>query len=121
MKCFTYSEMKTGQEQFVSDMVWEVFEEVGMARVIGDGGMTLYVQDVIVHPIYQRQGIGKKLMEFVMNYIKSSASEGSILQVSLMASKGKEAFYERFGFFSRPNEKQGAGMQQRICIGKAEE
>lgn len=27
MKCFTYSEMKTGQEQLVSDMVWEVFEE----------------------------------------------------------------------------------------------
>jgi hypothetical protein len=27
MKCFTYTEMKTGQEQFVSDMVWEVFEE----------------------------------------------------------------------------------------------
>ncbi len=94
---------------------------VGMARVIGDGGMTLYVQDVIVHPKYQGQGIGKKLMEFVMNYIKSSAPEGSILQVSLMASKGKEAFYERFGFISRPNEKQGAGMQQRICIGKAEE
>jgi len=38
-----------------------------------------------------------------------------------MATKGKEAFYERFGFVSRPNEKQGAGMQQRICIGKAEE
>lgn len=27
MKCFTYTEMKTGQEQLVSDMVWEVFEE----------------------------------------------------------------------------------------------
>lgn len=27
MKCFTYTEMKTGQEQFVPDMVWEVFEE----------------------------------------------------------------------------------------------
>lgn len=94
---------------------------VGMARVIGDGGMTLYVQDVIVHPDYQGQGIGKKLMEFIMNYIRSSAPVGSVLQVSLMASKGKEAFYERFGFVSRPNEKQGAGMQQRICIEKAED
>lgn len=94
---------------------------VGMASVIGDGGMTLYVQDVIVHPGYQGQGIGKKLMVFIMNYISSSAPVGSVLQVSLMASKGKEAFYERFGFVSRPNEKQGAGMQQRICIGKAED
>jgi len=29
---------------------------VGIARVIGDGGMTLYVQDVIVHPDYQGRG-----------------------------------------------------------------
>jgi len=94
---------------------------VGMARVIGDGGMTLYVQDVIVLPEYQGQGIGKKLMVFIMNYIRSSAPVGSVVQVSLMASKGKEVFYERFDFVSRPNEKQGAGMQQRICIGKAEE
>jgi len=60
-------------------------------------------------------------MEFVMNYVKSSAPKGSILQIGLMASKGKEAFYERFGFVSRPNEKQGAGMQQLICIGNVED
>lgn len=52
-----------------------------------------------------------------MNYIRSSAPGGSVIQVSLMASKGKETF-ERFGFVSRPNEKRGAGMQQRICIGE---
>lgn len=28
----------------------------------------------------------------------------------LGASKGKEAFYEKFGFVSRPNEELGAGM-----------
>jgi len=94
---------------------------IGMARVIGDGGMTLFVQDVVVHPDYQRQGIGRKLMEYVMNYISLSAPEESVLQVSLMASKGKEAFYEKFGFVLRPNEKQGAGMQQRIEIKKVED
>jgi hypothetical protein len=29
-----------------------------------------------------------------------------------MAAKGKEPFYEKFGFLLRPNEKTGAGMDQ---------
>jgi ribosomal protein S18 acetylase RimI-like enzyme len=31
---------------------------VGMARIIGDGGIAYYIQDVIVKPEYQRQGVG---------------------------------------------------------------
>lgn len=59
-------------------------------------------------------------MKFVINYIRPSTPESSILQVCLMALKGKEAFYERFGFVSRPNEMQVVGMQQIICIGNTE-
>jgi len=32
------------------------------------------------------------------------------IRTYLGASKGKEGFYERFGFISRPNEDLGAGM-----------
>ena len=32
------------------------------------------------------------------------------IRTYLGASKGKEAFYEKFGFISRPNESLGAGM-----------
>jgi catechol 2,3-dioxygenase-like lactoylglutathione lyase family enzyme len=35
---------------------------VGMARVVGDGAIAFYVQDVVVHPDRQRQGIGTALM-----------------------------------------------------------
>ncbi|MDO8673420.1 MAG: GNAT family N-acetyltransferase [Dehalococcoidia bacterium] len=34
-----------------------------MARVIGDGGLFYYIQDVIFIPEYQRQGIGTQLMD----------------------------------------------------------
>lgn len=38
-------------------------ELLGMARVIGDGGLFYYIQDVIFIPEYQRQGIGTQLMD----------------------------------------------------------
>ncbi len=83
-------------------------EVVGMARVIGDGGMVYYIQDVIVIPAYQRRGIGTQLMDRVMTYIRAHASHNTI--VGLMAARGKEAFYTRYGFTVRPTEQLGSGM-----------
>jgi len=48
MKCFTYTEMKTGQEQFVSDMVWEVFEEFVAPGYSPDGIETF--ENIHKHP-----------------------------------------------------------------------
>lgn len=81
---------------------------IGMARVIGDGGLVFYIQDVIVLPKYQRQKIGSDLMDRVMNYLQEHAHHNTIL--GLMAAVGKEAFYEKYGFIQRPNQTQGAGM-----------
>ena len=81
---------------------------VGMARVIGDGGLVYYIQDVIVRPEYQRQGIGTRLMERIMAYIRSHAHHNSV--IGLMAAVGKEPFYERYGFTRRPNDRLGSGM-----------
>ncbi len=81
---------------------------IGMARVIGDGGLVFYIQDVIVEPGYQGRGIGGRLMDSVMAYLRAHVHSGSI--IGLMSAKGKETFYERYGFFVRPTEKYGAGM-----------
>lgn len=85
-------------------------EIVGMARVVGDGRTVFYVQDVIVRPGHQGQGIGRALMEKVMDYVDAHACVGAV--VGLMAARGKEPFYQKFGFFIRPNERHGAGMIQ---------
>ncbi len=81
---------------------------VGMARIIGDGGLVYYVQDVIVKPEYQGLGIGTALMDMVMAYIRTHASHNSI--IGLMSARGKERFYERYGFVARPTERLGSGM-----------
>lgn len=89
---------------------WKGGELVGMARVIGDGGLVYYIQDVIVLPAYQRQGIGTALMERIMAWVRAHASRNTI--VGLMAAAGKEPFYEKYGFTRRPTERLGAGMTQ---------
>ena len=81
---------------------------VGMARVVGDGGLVYYIQDMIIKPEYQRQGIGKNLMNRIMEYIRTHASHNSV--IGLMSAEGKEKFYEQYGFVNRPTDKLGSGM-----------
>jgi GNAT superfamily N-acetyltransferase len=83
-------------------------ELIGMARVIGDGGLAYYIQDVIVLPEHQGQGIGAALMDRVMAWIAANARPGAV--IGLMAAVGREAFYARYGFTRRPNGQLGAGM-----------
>jgi GNAT superfamily N-acetyltransferase len=88
---------------------------IGLTRVIGDGGYTIIIADVMVLPEFQGKGIGKKLMEEAMNFIRNKyLKQGQEVLVNLMATKGKESFYKQFGFEERPNERVGAGMAQWI-------
>jgi GNAT superfamily N-acetyltransferase len=86
---------------------------VAMARVIGDGGMVFYVQDVIVLPEYQHHGIGTRLMDAVVIYLRVHATTNSV--IGLMAAKSKEQFYQRYGFITRPNEMLGCGMTTNLA------
>ncbi len=83
-------------------------EPVGMARVIGDAGLAYYIQDVIVIPAYQRRGIGTQLMDKIMAYLRAHVHQNTV--IGLMSAPGKEAFYEKYGFTTRPTDKLGAGM-----------
>lgn len=85
---------------------------IGYGRVIGDGAFTLYIQDIIIKPEYQRMGLGMKVMIEIMEYINIQYPKDTM--VGLMSVKGKENFYKKFGFTERPNEEYGAGMIQFI-------
>ncbi|MBN7821038.1 GNAT family N-acetyltransferase [Bowmanella yangjiangensis] len=81
---------------------------VGMARVVGDGYMYFYIQDVVVHPDWQRCGIGHLLMEKVEDFLKLAAGPGAT--VGLFAAKGKEGFYRDYGYLERTGSELGLGM-----------
>ncbi len=81
---------------------------VGMGRVVGDGCyFTIY--DVVVKKEYQGKGIGSMVLSTIVSWYKSIKDDDTFLYLG--ASVGKEKFYEKFGFKSRPNADVGAGMK----------
>ena len=84
---------------------------VGCARIFWDKGYIAYLADVMVKPEYQKQGIGKKLVSECIGYIDGQLKEGWRIKIVIVSAKGKEPFYEQFGFQLRPNAHDGAGMQ----------
>ena len=64
----------------------------------------------MVIPEYQNKHIGTSIIENLLNQIKEYKKINPNIRTYLGAAKGKEHFYEKFGFISRPNEDLGAGM-----------
>ena len=71
---------------------------VAMARAIGDKGLCYYIKDVVVHPDYQKHGIGRILIEEILKYINQNGIENTNVFVELCAMPDKIPFYEKFGF-----------------------
>lgn len=88
--------------------IYDTESLIGMGRVVGDGAMYFYIQDVIVAPEYQGQGIGDRLMREIEAYLSEKARPGST--IGLLAAKGKEAFYSRYQYLERPSDSMGNGM-----------
>lgn len=89
---------------------------VGMGRIVGDGVMYWYIQDVCILPEYQGQGIGSAIVNRLLQYVNEFGMPDTETRVSLMAAKGKDKFYEKLGFSSRPNANRGPGMEKVIRI-----
>ncbi|MDE5596845.1 MAG: GNAT family N-acetyltransferase [Lachnospiraceae bacterium] len=84
---------------------------IGMGRLVGDGAMYWYLQEIIVLPEYQGKGIGKSIVNRLIEHIKSEAVQGTKIEIGLTAVKGKEPFYEKFGFSVCPT-----GMKKQMEI-----
>ena len=67
---------------------------VGLIRLIGDGFSSVLVQDLIVLPIYQRQGIGSALMKEALEDYKG------VYQIQLATEQTEKTlgFYRSLGF-----------------------
>ena len=86
----------------------------GMARIVSDGGYTYFITDVIVHPDYQGLGIGTTLIRKLLDFVEKDVSDAETVMVSLMAAYGREHFYEKFGFHTRPFGNHGPGMSMWV-------
>ena len=67
---------------------------VGLVRLVGDGFSSVFVQDLIVLPSYQRQGIGSNLMKEALADYKDA------YQIQLVTEQTEKTlgFYRSLGF-----------------------
>ena len=67
---------------------------VGLVRLIGDGFSSVFVQDLIVLPSYQRQGIGSNLMKEALADYKDAYQ----IQLATEQTEKNLGFYRSLGF-----------------------
>jgi len=67
---------------------------VGLLRAVGDGYSIIFIQDILVLPAYQRQGIGRNLLEQAISHFPG------IYQLHLLTDNAEKtrSFYEALGF-----------------------
>lgn len=101
---------KAVENSLYSIVAFDGSDPVGIGRLLGDGAFIWYLQDIIVIPPYQGRGIGKAIVTKLLEYAEKESIPETLVTYVLLASKGKEPFYEKLGFQVRPNRDEGAGM-----------
>ena len=87
---------------------------VGMGRIVGDGAIICYVQDLFIRPEVQGEGIGGLILESLKSFVINTGFEGTTMMFDLMCAKGREPFYKKHGFIARPTDDLGPGMIQYL-------
>lgn len=95
-------------------MAVENGKTIGMGRIVGDGAVICYIQDFVVRPEHQGTSIGRKMMERLIAHVEELRMDQSEMMLCLMCAKGREQFYEKFGFIGRPTDNLGPGMIQYL-------
>ena len=61
-------------------------EPVGMGRVIGDGAVISYIQDLVVIPEAQKKGIGRQILLRLKRFVEEITEPGSRMMLCLMCA-----------------------------------
>jgi uncharacterized glyoxalase superfamily protein PhnB/GNAT superfamily N-acetyltransferase len=77
---------------------------VGLLRIVGDGILCFYIQDLAVMPSHQNRHIGAALVETAMKWIRANAPKGAFVGL----------FTQKPGFYERLDFRIGTGMSQLI-------
>lgn len=78
---------------------WLDEELIGFARAVTDGKLRAYIEDVMVHPAYRRQGVGAQLLETLL------AALVQIETISLFCEPTLVAWYEQYKFRLRSSQR----------------
>ena len=87
---------------------WDGNRLIGLGNAISDGHLVVYYSHLLVHPEYQRRGIGTRMMKILM------ARYQHFHQQILVADRRASQFYKKLGF-------ERAGKTKPMWIYRGEE
>ena len=76
--------------------VYETDLLIGYVDCVSNGVTDAYIQDLMIHPYYQRKGIGTNVMFKMIEYLK----EKHIYMISVVFDEDLKSFYKKFGFYT---------------------
>jgi len=83
---------------------------IGFGRIVGDGGITYIVSDVMVDEHYRKKGFADKIMKEINNYLEESTFEDSY--ICLIANSPADLLYNKYQFEYLPPNKCGMLRKQ---------
>ena len=69
-------------------------QTIAMGRIVGDGAIYFYIQDIVVAPAYQKQGVGTAILSSIFAYLHKHAPPKSF--VGLFSVPDAVSFYHKF-------------------------
>ncbi|MEA5618864.1 GNAT family N-acetyltransferase [Cronbergia sp. UHCC 0137] len=98
---------KAIEHSFLVASMWQVRGNkkrlIGFARATSDHAFNATIWDVVVHPDFQSQGLGKALMKYVLKKLRNE----EISNVTLFADPQVVDFYRTMGFMPDPEGIKG--------------
>ena len=98
---------KALQHSFMVVCMWEIRGShrrlIGFARATSDHAFNATIWDVVVDPKYQKKGLGKAMMKFMIKKLRKE----DISNITLFADPHVIKFYENLGFILDPEGIKG--------------
>ena len=91
-----FEAVKDALKQSVTGIVAldETGHAIAMGRIVGDGAIYFYIQDIVVVPEHQNSGLGTAVLTEIFEYIKQTAPEKSF--IGLFSVPEAVGFYKKF-------------------------
>ncbi|MFT8351220.1 GNAT family N-acetyltransferase [Clostridium saccharoperbutylacetonicum] len=83
---------------------------IGFGRIVGDGGITYVVSDIMVDENYRRKGFADKIMKEINKYFEESTFEDSY--ICLIANSPADSLYHKYQFEYLPPNRCGMLRKQ---------
>lgn len=80
---------------------------IACGRLIGDYSCKGLLSDIMVHPNYQKQGLGKAIVTTLLDMVKDSLNKGDLFQIEAAPTNGNRDFYIKCGMKYKPENQDG--------------